>query len=118
VAVSSRLTHKSCIDRFSALEADILLLREKCSHEIQDIAEKLSEKEDTIKKQGDEISKLKACNRKLQQNMNKLNDKLNQQESSDNDKSHCHNNKALYSEKPAVNHLLFKQIRTIQTMLI
>jgi predicted RNase H-like nuclease (RuvC/YqgF family) len=78
----------------------------------------LSEKEDTIKKQGDEISKLKACNRKLQQNMNKLNDKLNQQESSDNDKSHCHNNKALYSEKPAVNHLLFKQIRTIQTMLI
>ena len=69
------------------------------SHEIQDIAEKLSEKEDTIKKQGDEISKLKACNRKLQQNMNKLNDKLNQQESSDNDKSHSHNNKALYSEK-------------------
>ena len=75
MAVSSRLTHKSCIDRFSALEADILLMRDKFSHEIQEIAEKLSEIEDTI-------SKLKACNRKLQQIMNKLNDKLNKQESS------------------------------------
>ena len=94
VCVRSTLTHKSCVERISALEADIFLLRERYDHDIRKITGMISEKESIIKIQGEEINLLKTSNCELQKDINRLKSFSVQKRFQNNSI-----NKALFSEK-------------------
>ena len=97
VCVRSTLTHKSCVERISALEADIFLLRERYDHDIRKITGMISEKESIIKIQGEEINLLKTSNCELQKDINRLKSFSVQKRSPNNQNNS--NNKALFSQK-------------------
>ncbi|CAB3999624.1 Hypothetical predicted protein [Paramuricea clavata] len=60
--LESRLAHKHCSDRIASVEADLFILKEKFTHDINDILAQLSQKEKTIQKQESEINQLKSEN--------------------------------------------------------
>ena len=97
VCVRSTLTHKSCVERISALEADIFLLRERYDHDIRKITGMISEKESIIKIQGEEINLLKTSNCELQKDINRLKSFSVQKRFQNNQNNSI--NKALFSEK-------------------
>lgn len=60
--LESRLTHKNCSDRIASIEADVFILKDKFTHDINDILAQLSQKKKTIEKQESEINQLKSEN--------------------------------------------------------
>ena len=95
VCVRSTLTHKSCVERITSLEADIFLMRERYDHEIRKIIAMISEKESIIRIQGEEINHLKASNRELQTDLNGLKSTSFQKQNNQNNSI----DKALHSGK-------------------
>jgi predicted RNase H-like nuclease (RuvC/YqgF family) len=60
--LESRLTHKNCSDRIASIEADVFILKDKFTHDINDILTQLSQKTKTIEKQESERNQLKSEN--------------------------------------------------------
>lgn len=94
--LESRLTHKHCADRIAAMEANFFIFKEEVKQDIHDISATLSEKEKLIKKQSDEISKLKTENFKFKSQLVTLENRLNDQRSLENN---ADANRPLYSER-------------------
>jgi predicted RNase H-like nuclease (RuvC/YqgF family) len=60
--LESRLTHKNCSVRIASIEADLFILKDKFTHDINNILAQLSQKKKTIEKQESEINQLKSEN--------------------------------------------------------
>ena len=47
--LESRLTHKNCSDRIASIEADVFILKDKFTHDINDILAQLSQKKKLLR---------------------------------------------------------------------